>query len=1112
MRRAVALCALLAAPAAATERMPDESKPYTRTSATQQQVEMQEFARHATQQQGTTQAPVRAIGSLITYSWTGGQGSSTLCASRCEACSNNFSPVTADCLGDLCLVNQFAQNNCWDGRYSDSSYAVEQGTVTKSDGTSWVGFRVPQRSTAASSFVASGTLVYYRFATKVDHTMYSWSAAEGFTSLGTVAAADITVGSYSATSVTVHGARSEYILVFLPSDTSTTAWPTFASGVQAATVSTAGGVNINIHRFDAPGQTFDGVTDYTRGPGDGQNDYGDHNRYWPFLFADGTEGIVWQDQSAKTVYCTRLAADMASATHTAMLSSTTWELAGAAGHNGVVIYVMFEAGAGQTATTPVSGEITKYDCNTGTQVKKVTLDTSKTQGMNVYDFWAGSMVWNAAKKQVAMILGKKMTQSSDGLNHQHCSAEIWNTETLLHDRRYSQTTSHCWTHSTSVQRNGDYLTVDLGDNYPRGISVIGWSDAAKKSKLVYTFKTKHATSQSSTCSGCNSIYTGISDSTCPTSGTCYYQWSNDNRVYTETGFNGVIETADGNLLVVFISEQDTLDGLDSSKLGTFSSRGTPRQVGFVLVSPCTSSTCDSTVLSPGSQKQGGFYTFGGSWSAQSNKGVNWLTTYPTTMEENASRLKVLRVSSCPDGSTTCSSPTVKNWLVWEVWSSSTYKRTAIMQINDTGHITKAEFASDYGFRMPRGDDPVLRNGKMVIYTGAGPGKEGPGGAASSPPVTTSRLVRIEISEGTSSPTASPSASPQVPPTRSPSVTGAAAPTHSPSAPTAAPLAPTLSPSTPGQTPAPSGAPSQSPTGSPTPVPTGPTGAPTASPQAPTASPATSGPSQGPVTAGPSQSPATAAPSGSPASPSPSASPTASPSASPVVTPPSTPSAPVTLSPALTSVPVVASVLNAAVSTATSTSVAATFTSGSTVTGPTIASLPTVSFGVSSVSSSAASAGSNNLAVTMVITTSVASITADKMAYAQSFTITLAQQLGVNYNQIRGLTFSSGGVVLGRKGRALQSDVQVDYELCATLCTSTTTTDSADDDTYPGWAIGLTISVTVVGLILIGCIVAWTCNLCCSGQKSTEPAAGGPEKAVGDDEAVPRNEPYGDDRA
>ena len=169
------------------------------------------------------------------------------------------------------------------------------------------------------------------------------------------------------------------------------------------------------------------------------------------------------------------------------------------------------------------------------------------------------------------------------------------------------------------------------------------------------------------------------------------------------------------LLVLFAGEEPSLDNRLTS-----SNHNAPRNIGFVKV---PQNFGDKSVLSQGPTEKGGFYNFGGGWSAQQNKGINWITKYKS-MDENASRLKVTKLSNG------------QILVLFEIWTGTEFVSSNIMTLDHDGKITRAPRPSAVaGFRMAPADE-ILSTGSntAVFYSGA----EG-------------KLVRYEVSLTSSGP-------------------------------------------------------------------------------------------------------------------------------------------------------------------------------------------------------------------------------------------------------------------------------------------------------------------------------------------------------------------------
>ena len=113
-------------------------------------------------------------------------------------------------------------------------------------------------------------------------------------------------------------------------------------------------------------------------------------------------------------------------------------------------------------------------------------------------------------------------------------------------------------------------------------------------------------------------------------------------------------------MILFAGEKPALD--NSMAMVNFNA---PRNIAFVKMSADLQS-----VLSTGATETGGFYTFGGTWRAQENKGVVWLTDFTPPAQnaamdswEAATRIKCARVK---DDSII---------MIYEVWSATSYIRT-----------------------------------------------------------------------------------------------------------------------------------------------------------------------------------------------------------------------------------------------------------------------------------------------------------------------------------------------------------------------------------------------------------------------------------------------------
>jgi hypothetical protein len=251
-----------------------------------------------------------------------------------------------------------------------------------------------------------------------------------------------------------------------------------------------------------------------------------------------------------------------------------------------------------------------------------------------------------------------MYKSGDGLNHQGAIAVVFSARDPAMFKNFGQITGHSFGNLVTVNSRGEFLGIDLGDCYPRGIHLHKFTSRKKTSRLVFTYKTAHATSPRND----SPVYEQIS-----TGGKTFYQWSNDNNTYTELG--GAVE---GRLSYsVIFSTDRSLEGrvLDNSR----AIRGCddPRDLAMIRVikdfdrAPGGITKGDAILagIPEGTTVEtGGFFNFAGKWSPQRVAGVIWLTKHRQGEEAHAPQpfrlpdgtILILWEKTGPDGPAVCS--------------------------------------------------------------------------------------------------------------------------------------------------------------------------------------------------------------------------------------------------------------------------------------------------------------------------------------------------------------------------------------------------------------------------------------------------------------------------
>src|SRR5262249_46565563 len=155
-------------------------------------------------------------------------------------------------------------------------------------------------------------------------------------------------------------------------------------------------------------------------------------------------GVVWQNNTNTSINLTWFGADRKSPTTVSLANSLGELLACATGDDaGNVFFLTVEAGFG-TPSSVRHATLTKA-ASSGATTTTTAVDTSTTgSGLNLYEFqgWTASMKY--INGQVGVMIGRRMTQSPDNLNHQGGIAVVFDSTTLALLKNWGQTSGHSW--------------------------------------------------------------------------------------------------------------------------------------------------------------------------------------------------------------------------------------------------------------------------------------------------------------------------------------------------------------------------------------------------------------------------------------------------------------------------------------------------------------------------------------------------------------------------------------------------------------------------------------------------------------------------------------------
>ncbi len=337
--------------------------------------------------------------------------------------------------------------------------------------------------------------------------------------------------------------------------------------------------------------------------------------------AKGEIGVLWQDKSSK-VQVTWVDAQLGEPRTIPLKGFAGGILAaGASDAKGNLYTLMIEPAPADHPETTALKAAMYLAAPDGKPIRETPVDTTPA-GFNIYAYggrWVGSMA--IAKDSGCLIIPRTMYRSPDGLRHQGAIAVTFPPD-ISKFQNLGQTSGHSFGNLITVNSKGEFLGMDLGDNYPRGVHLHRITNGAKTSRVLFTYKTAHGT----TARGGSPVYPEISGN-----GKTFYKWSNDNGTYTELG--GVAEGR-ASYSVIFATDRSP-EGkvLDNSRIGVANE---PRDLAMLRIVKAFEKAPEGMQVSdalmagpvPGSKPEtGGFFDFGGKWADQRVTGVIWLTNY-----------------------------------------------------------------------------------------------------------------------------------------------------------------------------------------------------------------------------------------------------------------------------------------------------------------------------------------------------------------------------------------------------------------------------------------------------------------------------------------------------
>ena len=619
-------------------------------------------------------------------------------------CKGNINP--SDRIGRLAVVSTHFQNGCFtDGRYNHREFKVERGVVADTMGKrKFEAYRVYKPARQARKFLGSKHAIFYQFPTKEPYTVYLLEGSR-IKQTARIRASRIRKGKLVKTSLIVSTLKSPATYIFVPSKEILSEFAALAKGVEGARVKKTPLGDVLIYRYRVNGVPFDTRSGFNHGPESHKNIFGITRQFFMVKGSTNEIGVVWQDKKNSGIRLTWFGRGLTSPRTLKLKISRNHDLAAATSDGrGNIFYLTIQKGTNAKRNRAKKANLHKANAN-GRQLKKRALNTLK-KGLNIVAFGDNNVAsLRYEKGLLGLILARTMHRSPDGLNHQGAIAAIYNAGSLKLVKNWGQTSGHSLGNVLTANGKGEFVGIDLADNYPRGVHLHKFSTAGKTSRIVFTFKTKHGQKPRSPAGKKYGLYSRISKGRKK-----FYKWSNDNRTYTELG--GVID-GNNSFTVFFATESYRGKALDNSRTGQ--NLNDSRNIGMVRVKSDLGKNSydiatwnvvpDRLVLSKGKSETGGFYAFGGKWSGQRNTGVVWLTDYKNHRKENVSRLKAVKLKNA------------EVLLLWEKWTPNRYVNTYAMKVGPSGEKISAIVELGNHVRLNRRDDPLVHGGKVYLVAG-----------------------------------------------------------------------------------------------------------------------------------------------------------------------------------------------------------------------------------------------------------------------------------------------------------------------------------------------------------------------------------------------------------
>lgn len=654
------------------------------------------------QQTETLKLPLE---SKKTFYWKDGverviQGKATESNNGARTCKGEF--PEADVIEGFTAVSTFYQNGCYtDDKYSAGNFRFQLQQFSMDEKTWYPAVRVDPPARTPQKFLASHHYLYYRFPEKKSYNIYTIKAGNP-EFLTRVLATNINPAGFTRIPESDLSQLTEAkIFLIIPVTAPVSPYHQLNPHTMGAWLKDTPVGRVGRIQFYTDGSAFNLTTDYNAGPDSHENIYGTGREFF-FLPSGDSAKIVWQEKSRGQLYMTTLDSKLLPADEIVLKAPNNEKLMGATMDGRGKIYTV-SVKLGNAPAHRNSMIVLRRYSSDGKPEKEHAPKTTKDH-LNVWSItdtyqkskYVSDLIYSKIDNNtgvLSLVLSRTMNRSPDGLNHQGAIAAIVDPDSLNVIKNLGQLSGHSFGNYTIPLAGGRFATMDMGDNYPRGFHLHVYDQNKREDLILFNFKTLHGETPTSPARRSYPLYGEISTNN------KYYQWSNDNRTYSEPG--GIAKTDEG-ILALFSSESPDLD---NTRIG--GNHNDPRNLYVVHAAypfrkkQNPSQRVDETnMLTKGPVREAGYYGFNGKFFPQRNAGARQITDY-RKMSENASRPKLLRIDSD------------RYLVLWEKWSESVYSGTWAAIINDRGDYIEKPTSLEGSFRLGRQEDIHLYRGHVI---------------------------------------------------------------------------------------------------------------------------------------------------------------------------------------------------------------------------------------------------------------------------------------------------------------------------------------------------------------------------------------------------------------